>query len=364
VKVSIEGIGVTKSNVRFDAEHPMFEYQVESVPADITKWMQSYEHFVVVGMGGSVLPLKVFVKAFELEDKVLFLDRLDQSWFEKLLLMPNTLFCVVSKSGETIEIQALLQELLRANRKQDLLAVTDPQAGALRSLVSKLALPSLPIPSKIGGRFTHFTVFHRALMERFGISFEKILQSACLERDQLKADSTVLQQMFQAMFNPHKSKMVLWGYGERFRGFADWLQQAVAESLGKKKPSGERVGVFPIVLQGPQDQHSVLQLLMDGPQDFSIWFFEEQSQPQKTLDALRSLFCESVYESFRERIESPETSLPLVHLKSDLSESDLGRLIARFQALIEYCGKLLEINAFDQPGVERGKQIARQKLQK
>jgi glucose-6-phosphate isomerase len=271
---------------------------------------------------------------------------------------------VVSKSGETIEIQALLQELLRANRKQDLLAVTDPQAGALRSLVSKLALPSLPIPSKIGGRFTHFTVFHRALMERFGISFEKILQSACLERDQLKADSTVLQQMFQAMFNPHKSKMVLWGYGERFRGFADWLQQAVAESLGKKKPSGERVGVFPIVLQGPQDQHSVLQLLMDGPQDFSIWFFEEQSQPQKTLDALRSLFCESVYESFRERIESPETSLPLVHLKSDLSESDLGRLIARFQALIEYCGKLLEINAFDQPGVERGKQIARQKLQK
>jgi glucose-6-phosphate isomerase len=76
------------------------------------------------------------------------------------------------------------------------------------------------------------------------------------------------------------------------------------------------------------------------------------------------LFCESIYESFRERLENPETSVPLVHLKSDLSESDLGKLIARFQALIEYSGKLLGVNAFDQPGVERGKQIVRQKLKR
>ncbi len=342
----------------------MFEYQVELVPADIQKRMRSYEHFVVVGMGGSILPLRVFVKAFELEDKVLFLDRLDQSWFEKLLRMPSTLFCVVSKSGETFEIQALLQELLQADRQQDLLVVTDPQLGSLRKLAFELALPSLPIPSGIGGRFTHFTIFHRALLERFGIAFDQILQAARMERDQLKADSAILQQMFQAMFSPKKTKMILWSYGERFRGFADWLQQAVAESLGKKNSVGERIGVFPIVLQGPQDQHSVLQLLMDGPQDFSIWFFEEQPRYQNSLDSLRSLFCESIYESFRERLENPETSVPLVHLKSDLSESDLGKLIARFQALIEYSGKLLGVNAFDQPGVERGKQIVRQKLKR
>ena len=68
VKLSILGIESSKPTARFDAGHPMFEYHVDAVPSDIAKLMRSYEHFVVVGLGGSVLPLKVFVSALNLDE--------------------------------------------------------------------------------------------------------------------------------------------------------------------------------------------------------------------------------------------------------------------------------------------------------
>ena len=378
--MNFDGIDSRVASRSFDAQHPMFRYQVEAVPSEVSRKMKDYDHFVVVGLGGSVLPLKVFVKALGLENRVLFLDSLSDSLVECLLALPRTMFCVVSKSGETVEIQALFQEILRAGRSQDVMIVTDPQKGRLRSLVSELGVASLPIPQELGGRFTHFTVLHRALLERFGFSFEDALKAARLECDQLKKDPMILEQLFLSMMRPGKSKLILWAYGERWIGFADWLQQAVAESLGKFDSSGNSVGVFPIVLRGPQDQHSVLQLLMDGPQDFCLWFFDETPQVARlvaegdrgyfpslarlSLSELRSLFCDSIYASFQERLQNPKTATALMRIQSDLTLEDVGTLIARFQSLIEYAGAALKINAFDQPGVERGKQILKQRLAK
>jgi len=354
----------------------MFQYQVESVPAEVAQLMKRYEHFVIVGLGGSVLPLKVFVKALGLEKRISFLDSLEPGQLEECLRIPSVLFCVVSKSGETIEIHALLQELLAAHRQKDLLIVTDAQSGRLRALAKENGWASLTIPREIGGRFTHFTVLHRALLERLGLSFDAVLSAAAEEREALKKNPLILEQLYQTLFFPGKTKVVLWCYGERWLGLADWLQQALAESLGKMTKEGKRVGSFPIVLKGPQDQHSVLQLLMEGPQDFCIWFFDEEVEAVNlnrrespfpdlaslSLDRLRSLFCEAIFESFRERQTDPSTATALMLIRSRLDLKDVGQLIARFQALIEYAGDRLGINAFDQPGVERGKQLMRQKL--
>ena len=169
MKTVFEGLGSVSAARPFDAKHPLFQYRVESVPAEVAQLMKRYEHFVVVGLGGSVLPLKVFVKALGLEKRISFLDSLEPRQLEACLQIPSALFCVVSKSGETIEIHALLQELWAAHRQKDILIVTDAKSGSLRALAEEHGLASLTIPQEVGGRFTHFTVLHRALLERLSL---------------------------------------------------------------------------------------------------------------------------------------------------------------------------------------------------
>jgi glucose-6-phosphate isomerase len=151
----------------------------------------------------------------------------------------------------------------------------------------------------------------------------------------------------------------------------------IAESLGKKRLDGKRIGVTPLALQGPQDQHSVLQLLIDGPQDKVIWFFEAAlSKPTKKrkliaifkefekrgLSESLSILCESTYRTFQERLENTETHQPISRFQWK-SVQDFIHSIVLLQALTEYSAARLGINAIDQPGVERGKEIARALIQ-
>ncbi len=363
------------STVSFNALHPMFAYSVAPTPVEIRKLFEAREHFVVIGLGGSILPLKALVDAAELQSHIHFVDHLDRKTLARMLNLENALYCVVSKSGETLEIKTLLYQILESGRQKDCLFVTDPEKGLLRTLVREGGVASLPIPAEIGGRFTHFTPFHRALFERFKFDFGSWLELARQEVQRLKEDSGILKTLMNAIFEPGRSQMILWAYGDRFLGLAEWMQQAIAESLGKISPDGRRHGVMPIVLKGPQDQHSVLQILMEGPQDRSLLFLGSQRRDKKlngqkprphfegletqSLESIEDLFFESIHQSFVERVSHESTRQPVMKMQFSEKMEDVIRAIVTIQAFIEFAGKALSINAFDQPGVERGKQIAR-----
>jgi glucose-6-phosphate isomerase len=348
----------------FSAQHAMFQYKVSPTPALVKDWLSQYRTFVVIGMGGSILPLKSLVDAFDLSQQIKFIDHLDYARIHHWLQQEHTAFCVVSKSGETLEVKTLMDLFLASPRRDDLLFVTDPVKGTLRKWVNQEKRLSLEIPPEIGGRFTQFTPLHRALIERCGLDFESWLLRAQKTRDQLVRDSGVLATLLSSFQSSSVASLVLWAYGGRGLGFAQWAQQALAESLGKRSPSGQRHGFLPVVLQGPQDQHSVLQLLMDGPQNNALWFFEDEAIDPQEPDALtrcRRVLCESTVQSFVERLQNSETAQSVVRWRLGLEDRlDWIDLVVIVQALVEFTGHAWGIDAFNQPGVERGKQIARE----
>ena len=101
----------------FDALHPMFAYHTEQVPESVVAEFAEAKRFVVIGLGGSVLPLKAFVDFFGLSDRIFFLDTVDEGAWKRIKEgEAKTLFCVASKSGETLEIKAIAKPLNQATQ--------------------------------------------------------------------------------------------------------------------------------------------------------------------------------------------------------------------------------------------------------
>lgn len=360
----------------FDAQHPMFRLEVEQVAKDFEDFLSKGEEVVVVGMGGSSLPLKVFVDFFSLQNKIILLDSPDPDFVQRQLFgCKKPVFCIVSKSGGTLEVAALLCHLLQSYSTRDFAVVTDPNQGLLLDWAKENQLPRAVIPPEIGGRFTNFTSFHEALLGRFDKNFQSVLLGAREEIASLKKDASPLAALSKAFMERPGSAHILWAYGEKLLGLAQWMQQALGESLGKRDKNNNRKGSLPVVLSGPQDQHSVLQLLADGPQDKLLWFLDFESftkspsfeeVPQEfsylkgsSLDKVMKVLSRSTYQSFVERNQDEDSYQPLIHWRLEKNEASLGRAIARVQALIEYHGREINVNPFDQPGVEHGKKIAK-----
>jgi len=355
----------------FSAKHPMFAYDSsEGVDESFRDRLTQGKKFVVVGQGGSVLPLKVFVDAFGLWDQVLIWNTMDEAFAKYLFKTWKAAdFILVSKSGETLELQSTLNWLMeRGITQEKFLVVTDKAKGHLRQWSTEESVPTCSIPSEIGGRFTNFILFHELLLKRFGIDLN-IAKAAAMENiERLKSNPKILEMYFQMlMANPKNQSSVLWAYGERILGLAQWIQQALAESLGKINKSGVGVGKLPTVLLGPQDQHSVLQYLREGPANNLLWFFDWRPDPAASaLSKVMSVLSDSCYRSFHENLEDKNAHRDLIRwrLGADDLTKDLGEAISFVQAFVEYAGDRMGINAFDQPGVERGKKIASELMQK
>ncbi len=359
----------------FKAEHLMFQLKSGDVEPEFRDRFKNKKKIIVIGMGGSVLPLGVFRSALGLEKTI-------ELWSDLEFLVPstkseieNSVFCLVSKSGATLEVQAITAALLPRVPLDQFVVVSD-EGTPLEVWARENQIPFCKIPKEMGGRFTNFTDFHRVLLESLGHPFEDWLETARRRVLALRKDPRPLEILFRQVFGSQKNHLILWAYGRRASGLAKWMQQALAESLGKINAEGQRKGVFPIVLEGPQDQHSVLQYLMDGPQDHVLWFIEAQNESKErlsghsffslvegqTLSRISGILSESTYKTFQERLSNPQTKQNLLRWKLSSSINDFIEAIVIIQAFVEYSGKCLGVNPYDQPGVERGKQIARDLL--
>ena len=360
-----------------------------------------YDDVVILGIGGSALgPIALRTalrpsgwnmldeKAREGFPRLHVLDNVDPETIAALLArlaLPRTLFVVTSKSGGTAETMAQFlivhDRLLAGNLEvsQHLVFITDPKQGALRPLAERLKVPALDIPANIGGRYSVLTPVGVLPAALVGIDVRQLLAGAAdmarrCDSAELASNPAGVFASLQWLADTRDGKRiaVFMPYSDPLRDFAAWFVQLWAESLGKHRPDGTSVGSTPVAALGATDQHAQVQLFMEGPADKTVTFVAvTEKRTDVTIPAgfpdvkeLGYLTGHSLGELID--IEQRATAGALarrgrpnmtIHLDR-VDPSHVGQLMMFLEIATAYAGQLYGIDAFNQPGVELGKQFA------
>lgn len=346
-----------------------------------------FENIVVLGIGGSALgakAIKNIVPFSRQKTKVFILDNIDPftlSDFFEHLNFEKTLFLVISKSGETVETLSQFMYCynkiiqLQLDPLKHFVLITDPEKGFLRKLASQVGFLTFPVPPNLGGRFSVLSFVGLLPAIFMGADVENILEGA-KEIEKKCLEQVFLFSLLLYLLNIRRDKknVVMMPYCDRLIEFSLWFSQIWAESLGKKYGlNGEvlRTGQTPIVARGVTDQHSQLQLYLEGPKDKILVLLKSNEKKSLQIPEVFKEHDNVNYlcgKTFDDLFEAEYTgtfgalikeSVPVIKLECDkLDEKTLGGLFYFFELCTAFSGKLYGINPFDQPGVEIGKKIA------
>ena len=344
---------------------------------------------VVVGIGGSALGALALSTALRPRRRLVVLDNVDPEGVSAKLagLEPKrTAVNVITKSGSTAETMANLLVLLGWMKRKlgprhvrRWAATTDPKKGDLSAIAERLGIPMLPVPEAVGGRFSVLTPVGLVPAAFLGIDVDALMQGARAMRDHCwsrpaEANAGVLgAALLHALATTRgRSIQVLMPYADALLHLADWYRQLWAESLGKRTDRAGRVvetGQTPVVSIGATDQHSQVQLYMEGPHDKVITFLEvERFRRDVKIPRLHADLASLGYLGGRTlgeliAAERRGTELALTaagrpnftYRLPEISAHVLGQLIYLFEFQTALSGELYDVDAFDQPGVEGGK---------
>lgn len=366
---------------------------------------QAYDHVLVLGIGGSSLGTRTLVGALrppawnELGDE-------EREYFPRLTVLENVdprtvsaalkridprrvLVNVVSKSGGTTETLAqylVVRDWLDAalgteTAVRHLVFTTDPTSGGLRRLAEEEGIATLPVPPEVGGRFSVLSPVGLLPAALVGIDIEGLQRGArnalrrAQEPDLLNNPAGLFASLhWAADTNLGAGIHVLMPYCDQLRDLVEWYRQLWAESLGKQRDRKQRevfLGPTPLGALGATDQHSQIQLFMEGPHNKVITFIrvtetgEDLKIPGRLglppeLDYLRGHTLGELL-----RVEQKATAGALaragrLHATIELPRVDaesLGELLMFFQLATGYAGLWYGVDPFDQPGVELGKRM-------
>lgn len=384
----------------------------------------SYENVISLGIGGSYLGLKAAQDALcpsyynefgslrRGRPKVYFdgnnMDPDTLSVLLKNLDPKKTFVVVISKSGETTETKAAFAVIERwlkrsagARYGRQIVAITDPESGALRKKAAleqardPLSFRSLSVMKGVGGRFSELNIglLHLAIV---GIDIREVLAGAkamagrCQEADLMK-NPAYLYAVLQTIMYKKKGKAlaIIMPFSERLKSTADWYVQLLAESLGKKyarritRRNGREiwaqdtgnivnVGRTPIPARGTNDLHSIQQNNIEGENNKTVTFikvarFKDDIKVSGTGDFLEGKpyselisIAEEATEWALVGEERPNCTITL----PEISPFYWGAVLFFFEIATAFEGELLGVNAFDQPGVEGYKNYMYYKLGK
>ena len=362
---------------------PILDY-CKKIPKDI-------ETIAIIGIGGSSLGAKAvyeFLKPVrELSRKLYFFESTDPINIQGLLSnidLKKTHFLVISKSGTTVETFAIYKYILSKHPEHHAYTfITDPGSN-LEKYAKEIDANILHLPQNVGGRFSVLSTVGLVPLALCGIDIKALLKGALaikksfFEEDVLK-DTLLKKALFYSENHAQYHINCLFAYSESLKYFCEWYVQLWGESLGKKqRHSAFHVGLTPIGLIGPKDQHSFLQLIMEGTRDKSVTFiqiedFQDEIQIPNTslphlesLDTLNSLSfstlinmqCNSVIKALRNEEDIPLDSITIPKIDAE----NIGSLIFYYELLTSLVGELIDVNTYDQPGVEAAKIILKKKL--
>ncbi len=369
------------------------------------KFDGKYKNILVFGIGGSALGVTMLFEALcspfhnelvfagKSNSPTLFVfDNVDPTRMaaaKKLIHADDSLVILITKSGGTIETWGnfyyFLNEIHGNLKAKQIVAITDPEKGYLRQTAREKKWATLPIPENVGGRFSVLTsvgLFPAALL---GIDISQLLsgahsmQSRCATTDFNENPALQLAAIhyYLAQFKS-KPISVMMPYSDALASFADWYRQLWAESLGKRLDRDGRevfCGQTPVKALGATDQHSQIQLYREGPNDKIITFLRVdrfrrdggfhrsiQDTPFNDLTFLNvTELLNSEMEGTREALT--DSQRPNIQIRlPEINPFVLGELIYLYEMATCFSGEFLNINAFDQPGVEAGKVIAKEKI--
>jgi glucose-6-phosphate isomerase len=299
--------------------------------------------------------------------------------------LARTVVLVVSKSGGTAETMAqyllvrrALDEALGARAREHLVFVTDPEKGSLRPIARAEGLAALDIPANVGGRFSVLSPVGLLPAALIGIDVAGLLAGAAEMRERCQGDDLAANPagayaalQYLAHERHGKAVHVFMPYADPLRDMAAWFVQLWAESLGKVRADGVSVGPTPLPALGATDQHSQVQLFMEGPADKTVTFVAVAGREGRgpipalhadvpdlaylgghTLGALLDVERRATAGALARR-GRPNMTLTL----DAVDARHVGGLIYMLELATAYAGELYDVDAFNQPGVELGKQF-------
>jgi len=358
--------------------------------------------FVVLGIGGSALGARALHQALchpqynrfnmarrQHRPALWVLDNIDPDHFYGMLdglELRRTAFNVISKSGSTAETLSqflFAYDFMRgrvgeAKAREHFVVTTDPEKGNLRRLVAQEGFASLTVPPRVGGRFSVFTPVGLLPAAMVGIDLEELLAGARFMDQRLKAAdyrenlAFRLAALFHLFALKARNILVIMPYATALTGMADWFCQLWAESLGKKQDLQGReagAGTTPVRAVGATDQHSQVQLYMEGPQDKLITFLEvgrfqhrlELPDLFPEMEGLHYLGGHSLNDLMQAEQKATTFNLrkagrPNLTLRlPEVNAFTIGQLIHLLEVVTVVTASLLGVNPLDQPGVEGGK---------
>ncbi len=372
---------------------------------DISSWC---ENFVVLGIGGSALG-NITVNTALLHPnhnllpgdhpkrdgspRIFVLDNVDPARIQGLMEllegeMSKTAFNVITKSGSTAETMSMflhVRELLRridgCDPARQMILTTDPDPvnSLLRRIGEKNDHFMLPIPGNVGGRFSVLSAVGLMQAAAAGIDITEMMAGAaamdqiCQEPHLETNPAALYACLLYQQYCTGKHIDVLMPYSHQLSAFADWYCQLWAESLGKRDGLKEKDvfrGPTPVASVGVTDQHSVMQLFQDGPFDKVVTLIEVlnedrpelpicpgEAEPELdylargTFDELFGSELAATRCALRDK-ERPNCTIKL----PEVSARSLGELFMFFEYAVTYSGYLYGVDAFNQPGVELGKE--------
>ena len=367
---------------------------------------QAFENVVVLGIGGSALGALAVLHALRGRDwnertaeerehypRLFILDNVDPDTVASLLDridVRRSLFNVISKSGTTAETMSqflVVRDRLREalddpeGYRRHLVFTTDPEKGVLRRIADEEGIVTLPIPGNVGGRFSVLSAVGLLPAALVGVDLAALVDGAgamaerC-ETSELADNPAGLYAALQWLADTEAGAPihVMMPYSDRLYSMADWFRQLWAESLGKRADrvgNDVHVGPTPVKALGATDQHSQVQLYIEGPHDKTITFLAVGERARDVtipslygeidalgylgghtlgglLDAERRATAAALAERGRMNMT---LTLPRLH------EHTLGQLFMLLEIATVYAGALYGVDPLDQPGVELGKRL-------
>jgi len=319
--------------------------------------IKKYKNVRVIGMGGSILGTEAIYDFLreKIKKNFYFINNLQSS---TKISKKKYINLIVSKSGNTLETISNANILIKKNEKN--FFITENKNSYLYSIANKLKSEIIHHNNFIGGRYSVLSEVGMLPAQLMGLDEKKFkqLNSLIINKNFIRSLVSNVSSILY-FIKKKKSNSVILNYDECSDNFFKWYQQLMAESLGKKGK-----GILPIISTMPKDNHSLMQLYLDGPKNnFYTFFFthEKNSMHVKSNDILFShKYLKN--KSLNQIILSQKKATEKVFIKKNIpfrsfevmqrDEKTLGELFCFFILETILLGRALKVNPYDQPSVE------------
>ena len=336
---------------------------------------KKFKNVVLIGMGGSILGSEAIYNFLRnsIKKKFYFLNNLDIHKIlnlKKKISSKDTLFIVISKSGNTIETLSnfFYLDILKKNSK-NIIIISEKKNNILFNISKKFNLFFIEHKNYIGGRYSVLSEVGLVPAYFMGLNLIKLrknISKYLFKEKTLKEGSTKIANILS---QKKITNIVFLNYSSNLDKFLFWAQQLIAESLGKKNK-----GFFPIISTVPKDHHSLLQLYLDGPKDKLFIIFSTEEKMTKKLKINK--FLKNKFFLNNKRLEQIKLAQKKAILKTfkknkisfrefkikKINEETIGELFSYFILETILVSKLSNIDPFDQPAVEEVKKITKKIL--